>query len=67
MRDTIRVSLNGLDLRIAAGIRLELLMESLWAGAGQAPSLVSVDADYIPPEAWAEVVLREGSRIDTIA
>ncbi len=67
MRSTIRVSLNGLSFRIEAGTRLDLLMESLWAGSGLTPSLVAVDADYVSPEAWDKVVLRDGSTIDTIA
>lgn len=63
---TIHISLNGLSFPVDAGTRLDVLVDALKEGAGLVPSLVAVDSRYVPLEDWPDVLLRDGTRVDTV-
>ena len=60
------IVLNGLPFPVDVGTRLDVLLDCLREGAGLTPSFVAVDRQYVPPEAWPDVMLRAGVVIETI-
>ena len=62
----IAIWIDGDPLRVQAGVHLDVLLEGLKESAGLEPDLVAVDARYVPSESWHDVILRDGTHVDTL-